>query len=341
MARLLRRAVMAIGLPMLAYGVYVSAKTIQLYAFGSEVQGIVVNLHYGDVPARPVQQIRRPFDQVHESPERRRYAVIRHGTERGQMESRIRINLASYLEMNEAVNVVYLPGSSWVAIRGEAVYQEILLLPLSMLIIGSLITGFSLTLNRPIFVQVRQKSDTVPVPDDPPAGHSRPAGILDAIGLRLLWAGIIAAVGGITFLILFTLGSYAYQSFLSKMRHEETLYKPLVADGVSVAAPNIQDRGNICPPMSISGLSHATASSGDIIELHGDWSAFTSNKVPHIRGAGTNRRLKVIEWTAGTIRAELPGWLDAGKYNVGVMCYFNPNQPKHYAFSGYMKIQVK
>lgn len=344
MKRLLRRLSIVLGLPFLAYGLYVSAKTIQLYAFGSEAQGTIVKFQLSHVPRGSRLAIRRPFEVADSDfgPTPQRFAVVRHATEQGQTESRVRIDLRSTLEIDEPVTVIYLPGSSWAAIRGEAVYQQMLLLPLSFLIVGCIITGFSLTAGRPIFVRVRQPSGTNPAPDAPPASPSRPKGVLDAIGLRLFWGGLIAGIGGIAYLILFELGSHAWKSYQGKMRHEETLYAPLVAEGISVASPNIKDPANICPPMEISAVSRDSATSGDIIELQGNWGALTSNKVPEMRGRRAVRRLKVIEWTANAIRLEVPAGLEPGSYSVGVRCYFRPDQPKsRIRYSGSLKIQIK
>lgn len=356
MSRFLRRFMIIFGLPVLAYGLYVSVNTIRLYAFGSETQGTVVGFQVPrSTPRSPPPVTNRAFGTTAEDrrPAPQRIAIVRYATEQGETESPIRIRLDSTIEWDEPVTVVYLPGpspmaihlpgSSWSAIRGEPVYENIVLMPLFTLMIGCLVTGFALTPDRPIFIPVRKRTGTILTPDTPPA---RPSGILDAIGVRLFKVGLIAVAVGIPGLILVEIGSHFWKSHqkekLAKIRHEETMRASRVADGVKVEPPNIQDPAKLCPPMKIGALNRATASGGDIIELQGNWGALTSNKVPEMRGRRAVRRLKVIEWTANAIRLEVPAGLEPGSYSVGVRCYFRPDQPKsRIRYSGSLKIQIK
>ena len=121
------------------------------------------------------------------------------------------------------------------------------------------------------------------------------------------------------------------------MAREDTLYEPLLGPGVAARKPTYTEYADACEPrISIHSLSHTVASSGDVIELHGKWGEFTSNKVPRITAG---RRLKVLEWKPEIIRVEIPKWLKSGKHKIFVNCY-NVSSHKSYSPSGSLEILI-
>jgi hypothetical protein len=133
-----------------------------------------------------------------------------------------------------------------------------------------------------------------------------------------------------------------YYWFYKSMTKEETLHRPLLAEGVVATEPSGDVRTNCRPKMSLMYLSNSAVSSGDIIELHGKWGALTSNKVPLIVTPGyPHRRLEVIKWTDKVIRVRIPNWLNKGKHKIYVNCMTQPPHKASYILTVRKEIQIK
>ena len=301
--QLIMRVILFIGLVALVMGILIAARSLHLYLGGTEITGTIISI-----------------DRTSVGGQQGRYALVQYETGSGPVGTQVEIKPSTVFRIGESVQVIYLPGApDRAAIRGEMIFEQVVGYPLLFIMMGGFFTSF-------VLLGWAQKKRNVAV--EQAAGDVLAGSVFLILVLKFL----------LPLILLYLFVPRMYNNFYAYMGKEETIYAPLTVSGVKVNSPAYASRDDACKPLMIlSSLNQAAASTGDRIALHGRWGAFTSDKVPQLRGRNLIRRLKVIDWSPEIITVEIPGWLKDGTYSVGVNCYLDTRTTRP---SSFREIQI-
>ena len=313
-----------VSLVPLVTGIVLAERTIHLYVSGVETSGTIVEIYQ---ESTVTNHGTRYMNRSHQR-KLKRYAVVKFRTQTGNTEFiRQQVKLYTSLSKGESVRVIYLPADpARAAIRGEF-NSDLVFIPCILILVGSMFFGIGIGIwAKRVNINKRLKKR------------------VETAAMLFILTSLAAGFIGVPLLFLYsfldTRAPLYYNKLYRFMGKEETIYTPLVAEGIEVKKPHYGNPDDACQPgMVIRSLSQTVASSGDRIEMHGSWGDFTSDKVPQLHGQNYVRRLRVIGWTPEIVTVEIPDWIKDGSYGVGINCYMDASHGTTRS-SGYLHIEI-